>query len=99
MIGLLAIDSLEANHFTQENINFATEFANQVAVALENARLYKETQTQAITDALTGIYNRRGLYQLGDFELLRARRVNRSFCAMIFDIDHFNESTIIMGTR
>jgi diguanylate cyclase (GGDEF)-like protein len=88
-IGLLAIDSMEANHFTQENINTAMEFASQVAVVLENARLYKETQTQAITDALTGIYNRRGLFQLGDFELLRARRVNRPFCAMIFDIDHF----------
>ncbi|MBK8783216.1 MAG: diguanylate cyclase [Anaerolineales bacterium] len=88
-IGLLAIDSSEANHFSEENINIATEFANQVAVVLENARLYKETQTQAITDALTGIFNRRGLLQQGDFELRRARRINRPFCAMIFDIDHF----------
>lgn len=88
-IGLLAIDSSEANHFTHENINIATEFASQVAVVLENARLFKETQTQAITDALTGVYNRRGLFQLGDFELQRARRINRPFCAMIFDIDHF----------
>ncbi len=88
-IGLLAIDSSEANHFTEENISIATEFANQVAVVLENARLFKETQTQAITDALTGVYNRRGLLQLGDFELRRARRINRPFCAMIFDIDHF----------
>ena len=88
-IGLLAIDSSEANHFTEENINLAAKFASQVAVVLENARLFKETQTQAITDALTGIYNRRGLHQIGDFELRRARRINRSFCAMIFDIDHF----------
>lgn len=89
IIGLLAIDSSEANHFTQESINIATEFASQVAVVLENARLFKETQTQAITDALTGIYNRRGLFQLGEFELRRAHRINRPFCAMIFDIDHF----------
>lgn len=88
-IGLLAIDSSEANHFTEENISIAMEFASQVAVALENARLFKETQTQAITDALTGVYNRRGLLQLGEFELRRARRINRPFCAMIFDIDHF----------
>ncbi len=88
-IGLLAIDSSEANHFTEENINLAEKFASQVAVVLENARLFKETQTQAITDALTGVYNRRGLHQLGDFELRRARRINRSFCIMIFDIDHF----------
>lgn len=88
-IGLLAIDSSEANHFSEESINLATEFANQVAVVLENARLFKETQTQAITDALTGVFNRRGLFQQGEFELRRARRINRPFCAMIFDIDHF----------
>lgn len=88
-IGLLAIDSKEANHFSEESITLATEFANQVAVALENARLFKETQTQAITDALCGVYNRRGLFQLGEFEFQRARRISRPFCAMIFDIDHF----------
>ncbi|MBL8102625.1 MAG: diguanylate cyclase [Anaerolineales bacterium] len=88
-IGLLAIDSSEPNDFSDDDIEVAAEFANQVAVVLENARLFKETQTQAITDALTGIYNRRGLLQLGEFELLRARRIERPFCAMIFDIDHF----------
>ncbi|MFN8383893.1 MAG: histidine kinase N-terminal 7TM domain-containing protein [Anaerolineales bacterium] len=88
-IGLLAIDSSEANHFTEENIDIATVFAGQVAVVLENARLFKETQTQAITDALTGIYNRRGMLQLGEFELRRARRINRPFCGIIFDVDHF----------
>ena len=88
-IGLLAIDSAEANHFTEEDASLASTFANQVAVALENARIFKETQDQAITDALTGIYNRRGLFQLGDFEFLRARRINRPFCALILDIDRF----------
>lgn len=88
-IGLLAIDSAEANHFTEENIDIATVFAGQVAVVLENARLFKETQTQAITDALTGLYNRRGMIQLGEFELRRARRIGRPFCGMIFDVDHF----------
>jgi diguanylate cyclase (GGDEF)-like protein len=67
------------------------EFSNQVSISLENARLFRETQTQALTDALTGIYNRRGLFQEGQFEFQRARRINRPFVAMMFDIDRFKQ--------
>ena len=91
IIGLLAADSAENNHFKEEDINVAMEFANQVAVALDNARLYQETQTQALTDALTGVYNRRGLFQLGEFEFQRSRRINRPFSLLMFDIDHFKK--------
>ena len=89
VIGLLAIDSVTPNHFNQENVSLAATFADQVAVALENARTYEKVQTQAITDALTGIYNRRGLFEIGEFEFLRARRINRPLCALMLDIDHF----------
>ncbi len=89
VIGLLAIDSGSPHRFKEEDINLAVMFANQVAVTLENARIFKQTQDQAITDPLTGVYNRRGMFQVGDFELLRARRLNRFFSLLIFDIDHF----------
>ncbi len=89
IIGLLSIDSSEPNRFTEHDIEVASEFANQVAVALENARLFRESQTQAISDALTGIYNRRGLFQLGEFEFERARCSHRPFSAVMFDIDRF----------
>ncbi|MBL8050615.1 MAG: diguanylate cyclase [Anaerolineales bacterium] len=88
-VGLLAIDSYQPNRFSEADIKIATEFANQVAIALENARIYQETQAQAITDPLTNIYNRRGLFQLGEFEFQRARRIHRPFSVMMFDIDHF----------
>ncbi|MCE9645839.1 MAG: diguanylate cyclase [Chloroflexi bacterium] len=91
IIGLLTIDSATPNQFTQDNISLAMAFADQVSGALENARIFKATQDQAITDPLTGIYNRRGLFQIGEFEFLRARRINRPFSALLFDIDHFKE--------
>lgn len=90
-IGLLAIDSSEPNDFSEHEIMIAAEFANQVAVTLKNARLLKETQDQATTDALTGIYNRRGLYQYGEIEFQRSRRINRPFSIVMFDIDHFKK--------
>ena len=91
VIGLLAIDSSKPNDFDEAMKDIASQFAAQVAVTLENARLHREAQTLAITDALTGVYNRRGLFQLGEFEFQRARRINRPFSALMFDIDHFKK--------
>lgn len=42
IIGIMALDHVEpAKHFTQEQINLAMAIGSQVAVALENARLYQ----------------------------------------------------------
>ena len=90
-IGLLAIDSTKPNHFTKENIELATAFADQVAITLENIRLYEDVQSQALTDPLTGLYNRRGLFELGKVEFARATRSGRPFSGIMIDLDHFKE--------
>ncbi len=64
-------------------------FANQVAVALENARLFAEVQNLAITDAVTGIHNRRHAYHLALKEFNRARRYGRALSVIVVDVDHF----------
>ncbi|HNM37880.1 MAG TPA: diguanylate cyclase, partial [Anaerolineales bacterium] len=89
VIGLLAIDSAEPNDFSEQEIMIATEFANQVAVTLENARILKETQTQAVTDPLTGISNRRGLIEAGKTEFAKTKNTNRPFSAIMLDLDYF----------
>jgi len=89
LIGLLAIDSNNPHHFTPENIELVSTFANQVAIAIENARLFNEVQHLAITDSLTGLYNRRHFLDLAQVEFERARRYKRYLTMMIFDIDHF----------
>jgi diguanylate cyclase (GGDEF)-like protein len=91
LIGLLAIDSHEPNHFTQDDIELVNAFAGQVAVAVENARLFDETQRLAISDGLTGLFNRRHLLTIAEVEFERARRYKRNLAAMIFDIDHFKQ--------
>lgn len=91
LIGLLAIDSVEPFHFTNANLELVSAFADQVAVAIENARLFEETQRLAITDGLTGLYNRRHFMEIAKREFERARRYKRSLSAMIFDVDHFKK--------
>jgi diguanylate cyclase (GGDEF)-like protein/PAS domain S-box-containing protein len=64
-------------------------FASQIAVAFENARLIEKIQRIAITDDLTGLYNRRGLFEIGRLEIERTRRYNLPLSAIMMDIDHF----------
>lgn len=89
VIGLLAIDSRDPFHFNTDNIELVSAFASQVAIAIENARLFDEVQKMAITDGLTGLYNRRHFVELAQTEFERARRYKRHLSAIIFDIDHF----------
>ncbi len=74
-----------------QDISAMSVFASQVAITIENTRLYNEVQRLAITDELTTLYNRRGLFELARRELERARRFKRPLSALMLDADHFKE--------
>ncbi len=61
-------------------------------VSLQN-KLYK----QAITDPLTGIFNRRHFDKKMSQEFKRAKRYSRSFSVIIIDIDGFKSANDIHG--
>jgi len=48
IIGVLNVDSHTANAFTQDDGETVVAFANQAAIAIENTRLYKETDKWAV---------------------------------------------------
>ena len=86
---LLGMLWLWGENLSEQDIQAMSVFANQVAVALENARLFAEVRRLAITDDLTRLYNRRHTYELARIEFNRARRYKRSISAIMIDIDHF----------
>jgi len=90
IIGMLPLDSHQPNRFTHEHVRLASAFAAQVAIAIENARLYEETHRLAITDPLIGIFNRRHFMDLARREHQRARRYNRPLSIIMMDLDHFS---------
>jgi diguanylate cyclase (GGDEF)-like protein len=53
----------------------------------ENARLFAEVQRLAITDPLTGLFNRRKLDEMLVIEVERAHRYNRPLSMIMVDID------------
>jgi diguanylate cyclase (GGDEF)-like protein len=89
VIGVLSIQSYKPDAYTQSQIQIMEMIAIQAAIAIENARLYSEVQRLSIVDELTGVYNYRGLLELGSREVERARRFRRPLSAFFFDIDDF----------
>ena len=89
VIGLLVLDSKKPGNFTEEHARLAAAFASQVAMTIENARLFQETQRLSITDPLTGSYNRRYFFDQVAREKDRSKRFDRPLAIILLDLDHF----------
>jgi len=89
LLGVLDIMSYAPHRYTQTDMDMLCMFAMQAAIAIRNARLYNQIEQIAVTDELTGLFNRRGFFPQGEREFERAVRFNRPLAAVMFDIDHF----------
>ena len=64
-LGIIDIMSYAPHRYTQTDMDMLSMFATQAAIAIRNARLYNHVEQIAVTDELTGLFNRRGFLQLG----------------------------------
>ena len=83
--------------FEAEQVETAASLAAQAVVALENARLHRIVERQAMVDSLTGLANRRSLEETLRAELARAARFHDSVCVVLADLDDFkqvNDTTV-----
>lgn len=85
--GLLTIDSRTVDAYSDSDASLAQAFANQAAIAIENARLFEKVQHLAITDPLTELYNRRYFFEQSRREFYRARRYGTPMSLMMLDVD------------
>jgi diguanylate cyclase (GGDEF)-like protein len=75
--------------FSQSQWDLFHYLAGQVAVSLENAGLHETVKRQAVTDDLTGLFNRRRFQEAMTTEVERARRFNQPLGLVLLDIDDF----------
>ena len=80
---------LSAESFDADQVEMAASLAAQVVVALENARLHRIVERQALVDSLTGLANRRSFEDTLRSELARAARFSDSVCVVFADFDDF----------
>jgi diguanylate cyclase (GGDEF)-like protein len=91
VMGLLRVDSPEQSAFGQHELRLLDIIGELGAVAMENARLYRQTEELAIKDSLTGLYVRRYFMERMEEELKRTLLGDRSFALLMLDIDNFKE--------
>jgi diguanylate cyclase (GGDEF)-like protein len=89
VVACFSLSKLDSGYYQHTHAEQLVVFAGQAALALENARLFSEIQLLAIIDDLTGIFNRRHLFELAAREFNRAQRFNRPLSVIMFDLDYF----------
>jgi len=90
LMGALQVTTADRARVWHENeILLLRTVANQVAVAVNHAALFAQIQQQALTDSLTGCYNRRSFEMQLDKDIQMAKRLNQPLSLIMLDLDRF----------
>lgn len=65
--------------------------AHAIQLAMDRQQLYENLKALSFTDALTGLYNRRGFLTLLDQQMALARRVKKGFYLFLIDFDDLKQ--------
>jgi diguanylate cyclase (GGDEF)-like protein len=102
-VGFLFFSSIKTNTYSEAHQELFLQIAGQLAITLEKGRIYQELlditaelreardalKTEATRDNLTGLWNRRSIFELLKRDMARAQREEKPLAAVIIDIDDF----------
>jgi diguanylate cyclase (GGDEF)-like protein/PAS domain S-box-containing protein len=87
--GVICLGSRDQRHSLEEETQLFELISSQIGIAIDHALLYEKTVEMAFTDGLTGLYNRRYLFEELNREVSRASRNNSPFSIINMDVDNF----------
>ncbi|MBX9687043.1 MAG: diguanylate cyclase [Candidatus Obscuribacterales bacterium] len=87
--GALCMLSSQVKAPSLPDMHMIQDLLNRVAVVIEHKELFEKVERQAITDPLTGLYNRRYFEEQLNKELDRHQRFGHACSFIILDLDHF----------
>lgn len=88
--GMMAIFS-PRTELSEKEANFLELFAQQIEQTITIAELFQVVREQAVSDSLTGLYNRRYFEEYTKKEAMRALRQNQKFSIIGLDLDHLKK--------
>ena len=97
VVATLIVASRNPNAYNQRHLKLLEQLASQIAMPIENSRLYAETAYMARNDELTGLLNRRSLNEMLASEITRHSRYGGIFSLIIIDLDSFKSFNDIYG--
>ncbi|HKO60995.1 MAG TPA: diguanylate cyclase [Pyrinomonadaceae bacterium] len=89
LLGALSVYSIDLSEYSDDHMRMLETVTRLASDALANAMHHAEAESNALTDALTGLPNARYLALRFEEELSRARRMGRSFQVVMLDLDDF----------
>ncbi|HUS27772.1 MAG TPA: sensor domain-containing diguanylate cyclase, partial [Kofleriaceae bacterium] len=90
-IGTFTLVARAEKRFGNDVREMLAVIANQVAISLQNGYLYKQMETMATTDGLTGLTNHRTFQARFEDLLQRAARHGHKVALLLCDVDHFKK--------
>jgi diguanylate cyclase (GGDEF)-like protein/putative nucleotidyltransferase with HDIG domain len=88
-IGSLIVASRQPNAYTPGQVHLLERLASQIAVPVENSRLYAKAEQRARVDELTGLFNRRHFDERLGEEIDRHSRYGGMLSLIFLDLDFF----------
>ncbi len=89
LLGVLSLESRREHAFAPQDLLTLKALADQLAIALHNARAYQFALEEAITDGLTGLKTHRYFMEALEREWRRSSRTGRPFSIIMMDLDQF----------
>ncbi len=89
IVGVAQFERDGPQPYTRRDLGRVRALANQAAAAISNAQRHRAVTDQAVTDGLTGLFNRRHIQGTLESEQRRALRYGHDFSLVMLDIDHF----------
>ena len=91
LVGVLALYESEADAFTNDHLRVLQVITSKVAFFIENALKYRQAESSATSDYLTGLPNARALSMHLDQELARSEREHSTLAIMLCDLNGFKQ--------
>src|SRR5271165_52100 len=99
VVRVLTIYRMEKDAFSKDDLRVLQAMASKTALCIENAVKFREGESSAMADPLTGLPNARALYLHLNKELARAERSGTGFTFLICDLDGFRALLEQFGQR
>jgi diguanylate cyclase (GGDEF)-like protein len=96
-IGSLIIASRHPDAYSAKQISLLEHLASQIAMPIENSRLYARAEQHSRIDELTGLFNRRHFEERIQEEIARHSRYGGTFSLLMLDLDSFKTYNDIYG--